>query len=125
MTEFQDCEIRKATREDLASVIAMLTDDALGTTRESPGNPPAECYVNAFEAMDADPRNEFFVLDIGDAVNGCLQLTYIPGLSRRGMERAQIESLRVTAPCKAKASGASSSNGPSSGRGGADAASCN
>jgi len=30
-------------------------------------------------------------------VVGCLQLTFIPGLSRLGAERAQIESVRIAA----------------------------
>jgi len=96
MTNKPDYTTREATREDIAAVIAMLADDALGYSRESPVDPPAKCYDSAFDAMDADPRNEFFVLDIDGAVNGCLQLTYIPGFPRRGMERAQIESVRVS-----------------------------
>ena len=105
MTEYQGYEIREATREDLAAVIAMLADDALGATRETLGEPPADCYITAFEALDADPRNEFFILDTGGAVNGCLQLTDIPGLSRRGMERGQIESLRVLRALQGKGFG--------------------
>ncbi len=33
----------------------------------------------------------------GDEVVGCLQLTITPGLSRMGMRRAQLESVRVSA----------------------------
>lgn len=33
--------------------------------------------------------------EIGGAVAGCLQLSFIPGLSRRGLWRGQVESVRV------------------------------
>lgn len=35
------------------------------------------------------------VVDAGGAVVGTLQLTFIPGLARRGARRAQIEAVRV------------------------------
>jgi ribosomal protein S18 acetylase RimI-like enzyme len=31
----------------------------------------------------------------GDAVVGCVQISFIPGLSRQGMWRGQIESVRI------------------------------
>jgi GNAT superfamily N-acetyltransferase len=36
------------------------------------------------------------VIDVAGDVVGCAQLTIIPGLSRRGMKRAQIEAVRVS-----------------------------
>jgi GNAT superfamily N-acetyltransferase len=57
-----------------------------------------QAYAQAFEAVDADGRNEMVVLDEGDGtVLGYLQLTYIPGLGRHGQERALIEGVRVRA----------------------------
>jgi len=87
--------IRKATAADLPAIIAMLADDELGRKREDASNPPNPAYVAAFAAMDADPNQFMAVAEAGGDIVGCLQLTYIPGLSRKGMWRGQIESVRV------------------------------
>ncbi|MGI5126624.1 GNAT family N-acetyltransferase [Pseudonocardia sp. CA-107938] len=71
----------------------MLADDPLGSTREGA---PLAAYEAAFEAIDADPRQLLAVLEAADGVVvGTLQLTVIPGLSRGGALRAQIEAVRV------------------------------
>jgi ribosomal protein S18 acetylase RimI-like enzyme len=87
--------IRKATRADLPAIIAMLADDELGKSREDVSTPPSPAYVAAFAAMDADPNQFMAVAELGGEIVGCLQITYIPGLSRKGMWRGQIESVRV------------------------------
>ena len=46
--------------------------------------------------MAHQPLNELLVAVLGDEVIGCLQLTIITGLSRRGMRRAQLEGVRVS-----------------------------
>lgn len=71
----------------------MLADDALGTTRESPDD--LTPYERAFAAIDADPNQNLVVLVRDKVVIGTLQLTLIPGLSRKGTMRAQIEGVRV------------------------------
>ncbi len=91
----EDVTIRAATESDLAAIVRLIAEDSLGAGRETVSDPPARCYAEALAAIDADPRNEFLVAERDGAVVGCLQLTYIPGLSRRGSERAQIESVRV------------------------------
>lgn len=85
--------VRRARRDDLPGLVAMLTDDPLGATREGA---PAAAYGSAFERIDADPRQLLacLVTESG-AVVGTLQLTMIPGLSRGGALRAQIEAVRV------------------------------
>jgi len=87
--------IREARREDLPRVVALLADDALGAAREVPGEPLAAAYQEAFDAMAAQDGNVLLVATAGDEVVGCLQLILIPGLSRLGMLRAQIEGVRV------------------------------
>jgi GNAT superfamily N-acetyltransferase len=54
----------------------------------------AACWA-AFEAIDADPRNELIVADQDGDVVGTCQLTFTPSLSRRGAERMTIEAVRV------------------------------
>jgi ribosomal protein S18 acetylase RimI-like enzyme len=98
-------DMRVATASDLPSIVAMLADDALGQGREDPSQPPAATYAAAFAAIDADPNQQLVVAVEGEDVIGCLQLSFIPGLSRQGMWRGQIESVRVAAPSRARGLG--------------------
>ena len=86
--------VRKARSADLPAIVAMLADDVLGQSRESPGDP---AYAEAFAAMEDDPNQFPAVLEDAGEVVGYLQLTFIPGLSLRGMLRGQIESVRIAA----------------------------
>ena len=88
---------RPATRDDVPAVVSLLAGDELGATRETVGERVDAAYWAAFEAIDADPRNALVVADRAGEVVGCLQLTFIPSLTRRGGERAQIEGVRVHA----------------------------
>ncbi|WP_371679108.1 N-acetyltransferase family protein [Streptomyces sp. NBC_01276] len=88
---------RLATRQDLPAVLALLADGAGDRTT---GPVPVEAgaaHERAFAAIEADPRNELLVLQDGDALIGCLQLTYIPGLGQGGRERALVEAVRIRA----------------------------
>ncbi|MFD6951478.1 GNAT family acetyltransferase [Nocardiopsis sp. TSRI0078] len=87
--------IDRARTEDVAAIVAMLADDVLGARRESPDDPKP--YLSAFEDIDADPHQFLAVARRGGRVVGTLQLTFIPGLSRRGATRAQVEAVRVHA----------------------------
>lgn len=90
-----DIIIRPAGRDDVPAIVALLADDALGRGREDLSDPPPEAYFRAFEAIAAQPGNFVFVAEIDGTVVGCLQLTVIPGLSRRGTARGLIEGVRV------------------------------
>jgi GNAT superfamily N-acetyltransferase len=94
--------LRRATAGDLPAVVALLTDDPLGATRESADLAP---YETAFAAVDADPAHLLVVADDGGDVVGTLQLTFVPGLSRGGALRAQVESVRVAATARGRGLG--------------------
>ena len=47
---------RKAQASDLPDIVAMLADDPLGAGREDASLPLARGYVDAFNAIDADPN---------------------------------------------------------------------
>ena len=87
--------VRRPTRDDVAAIVALLADDPLGAQREDPSDLTA--YVEAFDRIDADPAHELVVLDDDGVVVGTLQLTLLPGLSRKGALRAQVEAVRVAA----------------------------
>lgn len=88
-----DLRMRRATRDDLPAVVAMLADDHLGAQRESPDD--LAPYEGAFARITDDPNQHLMVAERGGALVGTLQLTVIPGLSRKGSSRALIEAVRV------------------------------
>ncbi|MGA5305191.1 GNAT family N-acetyltransferase [Nucisporomicrobium flavum] len=88
---------RTARRADVPAILRLLADDEISRSRESAPTPePVDAaYWSAFEAIDADPRNELIVADAGGEIVGTCQLTFTPSLSRRGAERMTIEAVRV------------------------------
>jgi GNAT superfamily N-acetyltransferase len=88
---------RKATLDDLGAIVAMLADDELGRAREIVQTPTADCYVQAFKAIEADPNQQVIVAVQDGAVVGTFQLSFLPGLSRQGQWRGQIEAVRIAA----------------------------
>ena len=85
---------RRAASADLPAIVDLLADDDIGATREVPGTPLDGRYLSAFGAIDKDPNQFLVVAEQERDIVGCLQLTFIPGLSRTGMWRGQIESVR-------------------------------
>ncbi|UFQ16809.1 MULTISPECIES: GNAT family N-acetyltransferase [Streptomyces] len=90
-----DLEIRPAIADDLPAIVAMLADDPLGATRESPDD--LTPYVTAFQRLADDPNQRLVVAVREGRVVGTLQLTIVPGLSRKGATRSIIEGVRVHA----------------------------
>lgn len=97
--------IRPARREDLAAIVRLLADDPLGAAREKLADPLPEPYEAAFERIADDPRNLLVAAELGGAVVGCLQLTFIPGLSFQGAELALIEGVRIDAGLRGRGLG--------------------
>jgi ribosomal protein S18 acetylase RimI-like enzyme len=87
---------RFAGRDDVPAIVALLADDVLGKTREVAGNQELDRYLQAFDDMAAQGGNQYLLAinEPGDIV-GCVQITIIPGLSRSGNKRAQLEGVRV------------------------------
>ncbi|MDQ0582126.1 GNAT family N-acetyltransferase [Streptomyces rishiriensis] len=90
-----DLEIRAAVAEDIPAIVGMLADDPLGAQRESPDD--LGPYLTALERLTADPNQRLVVAVREGRVVGTLQLTIIPGLSRRGSTRSVVEGVRVHA----------------------------
>ncbi|WP_030956825.1 GNAT family N-acetyltransferase [Streptomyces sp. NRRL S-378] len=95
MTDSPALEIRPATEADLPAIVAMLADDPLGATRESPDD--LTPYRTALERLVGDPNQHVVVAVRAGRVVGTLQLTIVPGLSRKGTTRAIVEGVRVHA----------------------------
>lgn len=86
---------RRATAADVGAIVALLADDVLGASRENSSPAVDECYRDAFAEIDADPNQFLCVVEDGQQIVGTLQLTFIPGLSRAGAKRGQIEAVRI------------------------------
>ncbi|MFJ9044859.1 GNAT family N-acetyltransferase [Streptomyces sp. NPDC102347] len=91
----EDLEIRAATADDVPAIVAMLADDPLGAQRESPDD--LSPYLTAMERLRTDPHQHLVVAVREGRVVGTLQLTIVPGLSRRGSTRSIIEAVRIHA----------------------------
>ncbi|MCZ4607534.1 GNAT family N-acetyltransferase [Streptomyces sp. Lzd4kr] len=90
-----DLGIRPAATDDIPAIVGLLADDPLGARRESPGD--LTPYLAAFERLTSDPNQHLVVAVREGRVIGTLQLTVIPGLSRRGATRSIIEAVRIHA----------------------------
>ena len=105
--------IRRAVRDDVVAIVAMLADDPLGSARERIEDPLPPGYFQAFERLDADPNIQLVVAQDGEgtqqdtrgAVIGCLQLCILPGLSSQGASRGIIEDVRVATHCRSRGIG--------------------
>ncbi|MFD7261980.1 GNAT family N-acetyltransferase [Streptomyces sp. NPDC059874] len=94
-TDLSGLSIRPAREADLPAIVAMLADDPLGATRESPDD--LAPYRTALKRLADDPNQHLVVAVRADRVVGTLQLTIVPGLSRKGSTRSIIEGVRVHA----------------------------
>jgi GNAT superfamily N-acetyltransferase len=99
--------LRRATREDLHAIVGLLVDDPLGRTREATsGGDDFGPYETAFAAIDTTPSQLLVVATDGTEVVATMQLSFIPGLARRGGLRAQAEGVRVAASHRSRGLGA-------------------
>lgn len=96
---------RRATRADLPRLLELLADDVLGKHRDAPGDDDAR-YHRAFDAIDRDPNQHLMVVEHDGRIVGMAQLTFIPGLGRRGAWRANIEAVRVDSAVRNRGIGA-------------------
>jgi len=105
MTTTTSISIRRAARDDVAAIVAMLADDRLGSERERLENPLPASYIKAFEVLDRDPNIQLVVAEEGGRVVGCLQLCVLPGLSSQGASRGLIEDVRVASDRRSRGTG--------------------
>lgn len=103
--ERQEVEIREAVREDLPAIVALLADDPLGEQREVAADPLPPGYHQAFEEIEADPRQSLLVAEMGGRIVGTLQLSILPNLTYGGRRRAQVEGVRIAAEARGRGIG--------------------
>ena len=88
--------VRRARASDVPAIVDLLAADQLGATRDGVGcAEDLAVYQAAFEAIDRDPAHLLIVAQSGPDIVATMQLSFLPGLARRGALRAQIEAVRV------------------------------
>lgn len=106
MTDQTALCFRRATRGDLKAIIDLLASDPLGKGREVVSEEPDAAYIAAFEAIERDANQLLAVGTLADGtVAACLQLSFVPGLSRHGQWRGQMESVRVAEAARGRGAG--------------------
>ena len=100
-----DLSARKMQKADLGVVVGLLADDELGRSREDKAEVIHADYLHAFKHIDSDVNQYVAIFEINGETIGCLQVTFIPGLSRRGSLRGQIEGVRVSRDFRGKGYG--------------------
>lgn len=99
--------LRRAAAEDVPSIVDLLAGDQLGATRDGvTTDEDLQLYLDAFDVIDADPAHLLLVATDGAQILATLQLSFLPGLARRGALRAQIEAVRVRHDYRSRGLGA-------------------
>lgn len=88
---------RTATEHDLAFIIGLIVQDSVVSTNDDPADAQAPEYRAALAAITADPNQDMFIAEYEGVPVGCFQLSYLPGLMRRGGWRGQIEVVHISA----------------------------
>ena len=88
--------LRTATDADIVAIVSLIAADQLGAARDGlRDEADLAAYTAAFRSIDADPAHLLVVAERDGQIVGTLQLSFLPGLARRGALRAQIEAVRV------------------------------
>jgi GNAT superfamily N-acetyltransferase len=88
--------LRTAAEADIPVIVGLIAADQLGATRDGVRDEAdLAAYIAAFRSIDADPAHLLVVAERDGQLVGTLQLSFLPGLARRGALRAQIEAVRV------------------------------
>jgi GNAT superfamily N-acetyltransferase len=86
---------RDAVHGDLPFIVRLITEDSVVDTDDDPTDSTAPEYRAALDAITSSESNRLVVAELeGDPV-GTLQLTFIPGLNRRGMWRCLVEAVHI------------------------------
>lgn len=99
--------LRTATETDVPAIVDLIAADQLGASRDGVRDAAdLAAYVAAFRSIEADPAHLLIVAEERGEIVATCQLSFLPGLARRGALRAQIEAVRVAASRRASGLGA-------------------
>lgn len=90
-----DLTFRAPRREDVRTMIELTLGGAVMSLTDDPADWESSEYQTAFAAIEADPNNQIVLGEIDGEVVATMQVTFIPGIMRRGMTRALLENIHV------------------------------
>jgi GNAT superfamily N-acetyltransferase len=91
-----DLTYRHATPSDLPFIVGLIHDDNIGPSSDDPSAANGPDYQRALAVINADPNQEAFVVELDGQPIGTFQLTYIPGIARRGQWRGLVEAVHIS-----------------------------
>ena len=97
---------RNATADDLPFIVAIYVEDAMIRTDDDPAEAMSKPYLDALAAIDADPNQILAVAELDGERVGTIQVTFVPGINRRGMWKGLIEGVHISAAHRNKGLGA-------------------
>ncbi|WP_379551227.1 GNAT family N-acetyltransferase [Qipengyuania sp. DGS5-3] len=92
----EDLLYREATQADLSILDILAAEDEIGASRDALRPDHLDQAREGLSAICADPCHHLYMVERTGDVVGSFQLSFIPGVSRHGAWRGQIESVRVT-----------------------------
>ncbi|WP_417309995.1 GNAT family N-acetyltransferase [Devosia sp.] len=84
---------RPATADDLPFIVNQIVEDSVVEPDDDPQ--AIELYLPALAAIDADPNQELLIAEYEGKAVGSMQLSYLPGIARRGQWRGLIEAVHI------------------------------
>ena len=95
--------VQRARRTDVPAVVGLLSDDPIAAVREIP---ELARYEAAYDVIAGDPAQYLAVVrDDEGTVVATVQLSVVPGLSRAGATRLELEGVRVASPWRGRGIG--------------------
>ena len=86
---------RRATINNVGTIVNLLLEDELGKTRESTNIVLDQRYITAFHKIDIDQNQYLMIVENGEEIVGTCHLTIMPSLTFSGKTRMQIEAVRI------------------------------
>lgn len=96
---------RNATAADLPFIVGLYVEDTVVETDDDPAHANDQPYLDALAAIDADANQRLMIADLDGEAVGTIQLTFVPGIGRRGMWRGLIEGVHISAAHRSKGLG--------------------
>lgn len=88
---------RLAASADLPFIVGLIDKNSVVDSGEDLAHPDGPGYRAAFDTIAADPNQNLYIAEDEGTRVGTFQLTFIPGISRRGTWRALIEGVYIAA----------------------------
>lgn len=98
--------VRPARAEDLEAVVALHAADAVGAHGDAWTAESAPRYRAAFADLEAHPDHALFVAEHDGRVVGTFLLSFLPGLTGRGLLHAQLRAVQVRSDLRSLGIGA-------------------